>query len=210
MPDDPDLELLARWREGDRRAGQQLVARYFDQIRGFFINSVSDEEREDLVQDTFRRLVGAKDRFEGRSSFRTFLFRIAHNTLIDFYRKRGRGKFDFDPMLHSVADLDGVSPSHLVTAVERHQQLLACVRALPLETKQLLELYYWHDFTAAQIAETMGINERTLRSRLVAARKRLIKALAEQAEGGGQAGGEEPELDSALRELGQFFSSGQT
>ena len=96
VADDPDLELLARWRDGDRRAGHLLLSRYFDQVRGFFINSVGDDEREDLIQETFRRLVGAVGSFEGRSSFRTFLFRIAHNTLIDFYRRRGRGKHDFD------------------------------------------------------------------------------------------------------------------
>lgn len=206
MTEDSDLELVSAWRSGDRRAGQLLVSRYYDQVRAFFLNAVGDAERDDLVQETFRRLVSAKDKFEGRSSFRTYLFRIARFTLIDFLRPRYRGKGDFDPLLHSVEDSGCVSPSHLITAIERHQQLLACIRKLPVETKQLLELYYWHDCTADELAEAMEIPERTLRTRLVAAKKRLRQCMAAA---GDVAGAEtDAALESQLRELGEFFESG--
>ncbi|PRQ09647.1 ECF RNA polymerase sigma-E factor [Enhygromyxa salina] len=204
--DDTDLQLIERWREGDRRAGNLLVDRYFAQLRAFFLTAVGDADREDLVQETFRRLVSAVPNFEGRSSFRTYLFKIARFTLLDFLRQRYRGKGEFDPMLHSVEDVDGVSPSHLVTAIERHQQLLGCVRKLPVETKQLLELYYWHDHTAAELAEGFGIPERTLRSRLVAARNRLHACMQD---GAAPTNELDLALEGQLRQIGEFLRSGR-
>ena len=204
--DESDLALLSRWKAGDRRAGNRLVERYFDQIRRYFLNAVGDQEREDLVQETFQRLLKAVDSFEHRSSFRTFLFSIARRALFDYFRRRGRGKGDFDPLLHSVED-GGVSPSHIVTAIERHQQLLACIRKLPLETKQLLELYYWHDLTGGELAEAAGVRERTLRTRLAAARKLLCKCMA--AASGIAVEHDDAALEEQLRELGEFFATGR-
>lgn len=208
MTRESDLELLRRWRvDNDRRAGNELVAGYFDQIRSYFLNAVDDAVREDLVQETFHRLLKAVDNFEGRSSFRTYLFSIARYVKLDFYKRKYKGKGKFDELEHSVVDIEGVSPSHLVTTVERHQQLLACIRALPDQTKDILELYYWHDFTARELAETVGISVPALKARLFAARKRLRECLQVSGEGGGDA--DEQELDTSLRELGRFFACGR-
>ena len=82
---DPDLELLERWREGDRRAGNDLVRRYFPSVRAYFVNKVTIEY-EDLVQETFARLMRARDRFRGDAGFRVYLFQIARYVLLEHFR----------------------------------------------------------------------------------------------------------------------------
>ncbi|EDM78231.1 RNA polymerase sigma-70 factor [Plesiocystis pacifica SIR-1] len=201
-----ERELLQRWQAGDAEAGNELVIRHFDAVRLFFLNAVSDREREDLLQETFKRVVAAVGTFEGRSSFRTFLFVIARRTLYDHLRQRYRGKGQFDEMTHSVVD-QGASPSHLVTQIESHRRLLQCLRGLPVQTKELLELYYWQDMTGNELAEIQGIPERTLRSRLGTARKALRDCFVRCAPAAGDA--DEPDLEGALRELGEFFRTGR-
>src|SRR5690349_6449837 len=86
-PMDPDLELLKRWRDGVRAAGDELLARYFNMWRVYFVARVPERQTEDLIQEVFLRMVEAHDRFEGRSSVRTFLTSIARNVFNETVRE---------------------------------------------------------------------------------------------------------------------------
>ena len=61
-----DTELFEAWRNGDRKAGNDLFQRHFEAIERFFANKV-DRDIEELVQETFARCVSASERFEGQS-----------------------------------------------------------------------------------------------------------------------------------------------
>jgi RNA polymerase sigma-70 factor (ECF subfamily) len=199
-----DIELLDGWIAGELPAGNELVHRYFDSVRKYFANAVSHDDLQDLTQDTFRKLTQSKHKFERRSSFRTYLFGIARNTLRDYLRARYRGKGVFDPLEQSVIDHGGVRPSQAMAEIERHHALLTCVRALPVGTKQMLELYYWQDFTARELAVIHELEyDKTVSSRLAAARSRLAACL-----GRGDGPDELADLETQLRELAQFFESG--
>jgi RNA polymerase sigma-70 factor (ECF subfamily) len=182
MPDDPtcpdEFELARRWGEqGDTEAGRLLVESYYGHLRRFFVSSVSDATREDLIQETFLRLTTAVEAFEGRAPFRTYVLRIARNVLCDHLRRHSR-RGDFDPLTQSVEELDSETPSRALAELERNQVLLGCVRSLPLEIKQTVELRYWHDLKVHEVAMVLQIKEGTVRSRLFAARKRLRACLA--------------------------------
>jgi RNA polymerase sigma factor (sigma-70 family) len=165
MDEPTDLELLERWRAADMRAGERLVGRHFPAIRAYFLNKAS-AEHEDLVQETFARLASKRD------SARMILFEHLRGR-----QRAGR----FDPLEHSVADLEGGRLSSLMAQRESHRQLLAALRELPLVDQELLELYYWQKLTAGEIAEIQGLPERTIRSRVAAALKRAGKAHAAHA-----------------------------
>lgn len=181
-----------------------LIDRHFDEVRKFFANAVDDDAREDLTQETFLRLMKALPNFEGRSSFRTYLFKIAHNTLYDYLRKKYKGRGKFDPLEHSVIDHGGVRPSYIIAEIDRYEALLACLRALPVETKELLELYYWHGLTGRELAEFYGLaSEASAHGRLGAARKRLRACLVH----GAQPPRPDVDLEEQLRKLGEFFDS---
>ena len=89
-----DRQLLQRWRDGDARAGNQLFRRHFRDMYRFFHHKVGGDA-DDLIQATFFACVRARDQFQGRSSFRTYLYRVARNVLYAYYRDRGRRRVDF-------------------------------------------------------------------------------------------------------------------
>lgn len=160
-----DEELLSAWRGGDRRAGNELFQRHFESVRRFFVNK-TDGDVSDLVQRSFLACVDASTRFEGRSSFRTFLFAIVHNILREHYRGRRRPSAnaeDIDDL--SVVDM-GASPSTRLGDKREERALLEALRQLPIRFQVVLELYYWEHLTGAQLGEVLGIPEDTARSRV--------------------------------------------
>jgi len=179
MTSDRDASQLQAWRDGDRRAGNELFQRHFEPVRRFFVNKV-DAEAAELVQKTFLRCVGAQVRFEGRSSFRTFLFAIAHNVLREHYRDRRKAERQDDIDERSVVDL-GAGPSTALSAKREQRALLMALRQIPLKFQVLLELYFWERLTGPQLGEVLGIPEDTARSRLRRGKELLRASLREVA-----------------------------
>ncbi|MCX4240848.1 RNA polymerase sigma factor [Paraliomyxa miuraensis] len=175
-----DESLLEAWRDGDRRAGNVLFQRHFEPVRRFFVNKVDDEATE-LVQRTFLRCVAAKERFEGRSSFRTFLFAIAHNVLREHYRARSRARAEDDVDEHSVVDL-GAGLSTMLDDKREQRALLLALRRIPLKFQVVLELYFWEKLTGPEIGQALGIPEDTARSRIRRGKELLREALGKVAE----------------------------
>ncbi len=187
-----DAELLAAWRAGDSRAGNELTSRYFDSLYGFFRNKVGDNI-DDLLQDTMLACVSATERFEGRSSFRTYVFGIARNVLFAHLRSRQRhGVVDFE---HASIEDMGTSPSKQVVRSQQARQLAQALRRIPLEYQIILELYYWEQLSSAEIAEVLDVPSSTVRTRLRRGRQQLERQVRRLVDG-------ETELRSTLSELG--------
>lgn len=190
-----DQELLAAWRAGDRRAGSTLFERHFDAIRRFFRNK-ADQHVEDLVQRTFIACVEGRDRFRGDSSFRTYLFAIAHNVLREHFRRQRRAPGDLDLDRLSIVDL-GASPTSMLVARAEERILLHALRQIPVASQVILELYYWEQLTGAELGAFLGVPEDTARSRLRKAKQQLEAAI-------GRIEGTARELDSTLSGLEQW------
>ena len=81
---DEDARLYERWSGGERRAGEQLIERHLDTVGRFLANKCPDPSRlEDLVASVFERCAKSLGRFDGRSTFRTYLLGIAYNVTRD-------------------------------------------------------------------------------------------------------------------------------
>ncbi len=173
MDDRRDFELLERWRGGDDAAGNTLFERHFRSVNRFFRSKV-DGGVEDLVQATFLSCVEGRDRFEGRSSFRGYLFGIARNRLLLWYRQRRRDPVDAEAA--SAVDL-GASPSRAIAGREEERLLLLALRRLALDHQITLELFYWEELKGHELAEVLGISPHTVRSRLSRARQALREAV---------------------------------
>lgn len=167
-----DAKLLERWRAGDRLSGDALFQRHFEAVFRFFRNKTDDPTAEELTQSTFLAILKAADRYEGRSSFRTYVFAIARNQLLMYLRKQyNQGKvMDFGSV--SVAEL-GESPSELMAGRQEQRLLLRALRHLPLEMQIVVELYYWEGLSTVEVAEVLELATGTVRSRLARARERL-------------------------------------
>lgn len=177
---DPDIELLERWSSGDAHAGNELVSRHFDSLYHFFENKVGGD-CDDLIQATFLSCVQGRERFRQQSSFRTYLFAIARNQLYQHLRTRYRHLGDIDVDRSSFQDL-ATSPTGRIARAEEHKLLLHALRTLPIEQQVLLELHYWEEMGAEDLAQVFGVAVTAVRMRLTRARQALHARMQTMAE----------------------------
>jgi RNA polymerase sigma-70 factor (ECF subfamily) len=172
-----DASLVRETLAGNQASFQLLVERYQSRIfaltRHYTRNAV---EIEDLVQDTFLKAYSRLESFEHQSSFYTWLYRIATNTILDHMKRRGRSP------VQSVEDPEIVSsppPSRLVgpdTAMERDE--IAKITHVVLEQmpeifRTVLVMREFDDLSYQEIADVLGISIGTVESRLFRARARF-------------------------------------
>jgi RNA polymerase sigma-70 factor (ECF subfamily) len=177
-----DAELLTAWRAGDERAGELLVTRHYVAIERFFINKAR-AHAGDLIQRTFLVLLEARERIHGDGDVRRYLFGIARNVLHDHFRSvcREDGRLDFGS--RSVDDLSP-TPNTLILHNQRAQQLLEALRRIPLDLQIVLELYYWEDMTAPELAVVLAIPQASVRTRIRRAKQKLARELSRIASAG--------------------------
>jgi RNA polymerase sigma factor (sigma-70 family) len=193
-----DFELFDAWTSGDTDAVAELFERHIDAIDRFFRNKVIDGY-DDLVQQTFTACLESRDRFRQESSFRTFLFAIANNTLRAHFRSRRRESERFDWTEVSACDL-APGPSTLFRARREQQLLLEALRGIPLDYQVVLELFYWEELSGSAIARIVELPENTVRSRLRRGRELLEKSMRKLARNA-------QELQSTLEDLDRWVRS---
>lgn len=194
---DDDLALLDRWCGGDAAAGNALFLRNFEAVFRFFDHKL-DRDADDLVQETFLACLRGRDAFRRQSTFRTYVFAIARNTLYRYWRDRGGRDATVDFEQTSLAALSTSIGTQLVQREDR-ARLLDALQTLPLEQQLLIELHYWEGLDAEQLAEVFDTAPATSRSRLFRAREALRACLTR--EGAISAEGAEAELDAWARAL---------
>ena len=173
---DEDQALLDAWRDGDKRAGNQLVSKYYSLIERFFLNKVPDSAAADLIQRTFLKLLEGRDRIRETASLRAYLLGIARNLLYQFYDRRRRDGARVDFATQSAADL-GPSPTTMIAREQEAQLLFQALRRIPLESQMILELYYWESMRAREIAALLEVPEGTARTRIRRAKQLLEREL---------------------------------
>ncbi|MCX4243596.1 RNA polymerase sigma factor [Paraliomyxa miuraensis] len=177
-PRPTDTALVHAWRGGDRHAGERLLVRHYDAVARLFAHKV--REPNDLVQRTILACVEALPRYEGASSFRTFLLGIAYNVLRKHYRDHGFERETEELQLTRVED-HTPSPSRVLARQQERRRVQAALRRLPPQLQALLELHYWERLTIGALAESTGLPVGTIKSRMRRARQLLERELADDA-----------------------------
>ena len=168
-----DLDLLLAWRNGDDQAGNTLARRHFQGIYAFF-RTKAEDAAEDLTQQTFLHAVRARDRVDARGGFRAYLFGIARHRLLhhfDATRARRDATLLADP---------GTSPSKGARRDERSARILDALALLELDERLAIELTYWHELSATEVAQVLEIPVGTVKSRIRRARAGLRRALEDR------------------------------
>ncbi len=89
-----DEELMLRYGRGDARAFELLYRRHRLPLYRFLLRQIGNADTaEDLFQDLWMRVVNSRKRYEVRAKFTSWVYAIAHNRLMDFYRANGRASF---------------------------------------------------------------------------------------------------------------------
>jgi RNA polymerase sigma-70 factor (ECF subfamily) len=170
-----DDELVLAWRAGDNVAGQELVARHWASIAGFFRSKIGDDGA-DLISQTFVACIETAEPIE---HVRAFLFAVARRRIADHFRARARSP-ELDVARSSLVDL-ATGPVTAVARGERRQLLRDGLARIPLDDQIALELAYFESLSTRELARVLDVPENTVRSRLSRARDKLRDALAELA-----------------------------
>jgi RNA polymerase sigma-70 factor (ECF subfamily) len=202
-----EQDLLRRAQDGDESAYAQLTGAYRGELQAHcyrMLGSVHDAE--DALQDAMLRAWKALPRFEGRSSFRSWLYRIATNTSLDVIGKRPKRVLPVDyaasdphegpgePILESIwiepyADRELQIEDGLAGPEARYEQreavelaFVAALQHLPANQRAVLILREVLGFSAAEVAESLETTTASVNSALQRARKAVDEKLPEQSQ----------------------------
>jgi RNA polymerase sigma-70 factor (ECF subfamily) len=181
-----DAVVVERARAGDHEAFRVLVERYQGRLFRLALRVLRDEEQaRDAVQDAFLKVYRSLGRFEGRSSFYTWVYRLVMNQCLDA-RRRDRSdrhvEFEDERSVELGPDAGGDPDPEPAAALERGElrsQMQRAIAALPQDARRTFLLREVDGLSYAEIARSLRIPKGTVMSRLHYARRRLRAALLE-------------------------------
>lgn len=174
--------LVDQCRRQDFEAFGKIVDAYQVRIHGFVKRMVRNEEEAlDVTQEVFIRAFQSMARFDGRSTLRTWLFRIAHNLCVDRSRRADRSP-DFTSLETAYVEDEPVefadqrwNPEDLVTNAELGQIVEQALETMSEKLRTVLLLHDKEDMGYEEIARTVDVPVGTVKSRLFLARAHLQK-----------------------------------
>ena len=188
---DQETDLVARLRQGDTAALEQLYKRHVDRVYSLVFHQVGQNKSvaEEIVQETFLSALKSIGKFRGKSKLHTWLCSIAYHKIADFYRREGRqNKGGEQPLSMGAAGLEQIRDSEplassRIEAEEDRQVVEQAILSLSLPYRQVLMLKYIEEMPVLQISQVMRRSPKSIEGLLARARKTLRAGLGEVDEG---------------------------
>jgi RNA polymerase sigma-70 factor (ECF subfamily) len=180
-----DQELIVLFQNGQESALGTLVTRYKRRIFSYLYQKTNDRElSNDLFQDTFIKVINTlkKGTYKNEEKFLPWVTRIAHNVMIDYFRKSSlmpmsRGTEDFD-VFRNVRREDSIEQKMMKS--QTYDELILLIKRLPKEQKQVLVMRIYGDKSFKEIAEKMNVSLNTSLGRMRYALLNLRKMIEEK------------------------------
>ncbi|HEX6005208.1 MAG TPA: RNA polymerase sigma factor [Burkholderiales bacterium] len=178
-PSDETLMLL--YRDGDVGAFEMLYRRHKGGLYRYFLRQCRDPAgAAEMFQDVWMNVIGARTRYVASARFATYLYRLAHNRLVDHYRKSAHAELALD-------DSDCEEPGaarHDEPDVQFERRslgarLLEAIEALPALQREAFVLQHEGGLSLEEIAAATGVNRETAKSRLRYALQKLRASMSE-------------------------------
>lgn len=184
MADDSDAALLRRYRRGDAGAFESLYQRHRLGLFRFLHGLCGDTSlAEEIFQDTWLSLIRSQVEQREAVLFKTFLYQIARNRLIDHWRRQGRhqGREDsYDEAMHAQLDV-AAGPEQQWAGGREHVRLQTALQELPDEQREVFLLRAEGELELHEIASLTQSPAETVKSRLRYAIQKLRRLLVEPA-----------------------------
>ncbi len=190
LRDEADEALMIRYQNGEVRAFEILLERHRRPVYNFILRFVGSRElAEDLIQDTFLRVIRGASNYKQKAKFTTWLYTIARNLCVDqSRRKKHRKAASLDqPMTKSEESgtlLDVIPGKDMPSdrkAVSRqlHQTIHKAINSLPDEQREVFLMREFLNMPFKEIAQIVGMPENTVKSRMRYALEKLRLELDE-------------------------------
>ena len=186
---DPDVRLMLEVREGSAAAFEELVARYQDRLVTVLEHVVGDRDQaEDLAQDVFLRMYRARKSYQPTAKFATWLFTIANNLALNAVRSRSRRREHQVPLRDSgpmavaspgqgIVAGSGFMPARRVDKAEMRQVVRRALENLNERQRMAVLLNKFEGMSYIDIAQTLGLTTKAVKSLLARARSNLREML---------------------------------
>jgi RNA polymerase sigma factor (sigma-70 family) len=180
-----DQELIIQYQQGQEAALNVLITRYKRRVFSYLYQKTSDRElSNDLFQDTFIKVINTlkKGTYKNEEKFLPWVTRIAHNVMIDYFRKSSLmpmsyGHDDFD-VFRQVKKEDSIEQKLMRS--QTNDELIQLIKRLPKEQKQVLVMRIYGDKSFKEIAEKMNVSLNTSLGRMRYALLNLRKMINEK------------------------------
>lgn len=177
-------ELIRRAKEGDQEAFGALVSAYEKKVYALAVRMCKNpHDAEEAAQEAFLAAWQGLKFFRGDASFSTWLYRLASNACIDHLRRAQRHSAAAGPSLDDeetfldAEDTSTPTPHAAAEAGETRRLIEEGLRSLSPEHREVLILRELHQLSYEEIADTLGVDSGTVRSRISRGRKNLQKFL---------------------------------
>ena len=166
-----DVELARAIRSSNALAFKTLYHRYYEAITAFlYQRTLSMELTKDFVQEVFTRVWLKRDRLDTSKSIKAYLYRIANNMTIDYFRKQGSKKAYLSTMARQ-------HESSSDDCIETRTSVKMAISKLPEKLRSVFLLSRYEGLKYAEIAEVCHISVKTVESRMSRALEQLRKEL---------------------------------
>jgi RNA polymerase sigma-70 factor, ECF subfamily len=177
-----DATLMLRYRDGDTRAFEILYERHKGPLYRYLQRMCGRREvADDLFQEVWSKVIASRSRYEARAQFNTFLFRIAHNCAIDYFRRSGRtaerAVQDIDEVAEQIGGAEHERPDAALADAQVRRDFRRALEQLPAEQRDVFVLYEESGLTLEEIGRITGVAMETAKSRLRYAVGKLRTAL---------------------------------
>lgn len=174
----PDDELLQRFRGGDTVAFEELIDRYNRSIYNFALRMLSNrDDAEDAAQQTFIQAFESLPGTRPDVPLRPWLFQVARNKCIDLIRRRRTVPLSVPQGDDEQVEIDPPDrrprPEELYERVELQQILQDAIDELPMRTRAVVVMRYVGELTFAEIGESLGLPENTVKTLFQRAKPQL-------------------------------------
>lgn len=167
-----DMALVQRIAAGDKMAMRELYETHAGPLGSFVRNWLADPgQAADLVHETMMGVWKNAEKFEGRSSLKSWVFSIARNKSIDSNRKNSRMTYT-DELPESVDDQIGADD--MLAAAQKAAALRAAMQELSDNHRRVLHLAFFEDLKYEEIAEIEDCPVGTVKTRIMHAKKKLL------------------------------------
>jgi RNA polymerase sigma-70 factor (ECF subfamily) len=183
VPEGGDADLIHRIQGGERAAFEGLYKRYIKKIYGLVFRMVgSAQEAEEVTQEAFLQVYKAIPGFQGKSSFYTWIYRIATNVALQHVKKasRRRRETSFEEALETDAPAPGIGahiafgcPEKAAESRDFYTALEKAINALPPNQRVVMILGPIQGHTYEQMAQITGTSEEIIKGRLHRARENI-------------------------------------
>ena len=178
-----DEDLMLSYQQGNAAAFEVLYERHKGGVYRYLLAKCYRQEiAEELFQDVWMKLIAARDRYEISAKFTTYLYRLAHNHFIDYYRKTRTDvlqKKDQDEDIEHIKATGQLQADEQLEIQRQTETLSRLVDCLPDEQREAFMLKEEAGLTVTEIAEVTGVSAEAAKSRLRYAVKKLRAGLKE-------------------------------